>query len=188
MEDALAETIPDPHFRVNTTEGMNTTASTTSSALVSWTAEPSGRGTLGLISTCLTTIFLCTWVVFALFFKAIIAPEFIAVEGLQEWARCRRMEVDMLALRHRTPRGDRVIWPNQYTWLLEQGLIDWADHASWGLSEEDIRDKSKSDSLAKLAALVQVSWFVAQCIIVRGGSGPSGWPGQSGMPVASSPA
>ncbi|KAF7590652.1 hypothetical protein BBP40_002543 [Aspergillus hancockii] len=167
--------------------------------LVGWTAEPTGRGTLGLITTCLTTIFLCTWVVIhprvyqnqlyaslhkvALFLKAIVAPEFIAVEGFQEWAQCRRMENDcaeltdgqfklihafyisMLALRYRTPNGDRVIWPNQYTWLLKQRLIGWEEQASWGLSVEDIRDKSKSDSLAKLVALIQVSWFVAQCII-----------------------
>lgn len=37
--------------------------------------------------------------------------------------------ISMLALRYRTPQGERVIWPNQYTWLLEQGLIDWDDHA-----------------------------------------------------------
>jgi hypothetical protein len=120
---------------------------------------------------------------FALFFKTILAPEFIAVEGLQEWAQSRRMErectrltqgdfklihalyISMLALRYRTPRGDRVIWPNQYTWLLQQHLIDWEDHASWGLSVENIRDKSKADSVAKLMALIQVSWFVAQCIM-----------------------
>ncbi|PYI03202.1 hypothetical protein BO78DRAFT_199899 [Aspergillus sclerotiicarbonarius CBS 121057] len=182
---------------------MNTTSSHTVSthsqpALVGWTSDPSGRGTISLITTCLTTIFLCTWVVihprvyqnqvyatlhkFALFFKAIIAPEFIAVEGLQEWAQCRRMEADcarfskgefksihafyisMLALRYHTPKGDRVIWPNQYTWLLEQDLIDWESHGSWGLLDDDIRDKSKSDGFAKLAALVQVSWFVTQCV------------------------
>ncbi|PWY87372.1 hypothetical protein BO70DRAFT_193371 [Aspergillus heteromorphus CBS 117.55] len=182
---------------MNSTALNTTSTRSTPSALVGWTADPSGRGTFGLISSCLTTIFLCTWVVIhpriyqnevyatlhklALFLKAIIAPEFIAVEGLQEWAQCRRMEADcarmtkgelkpihgfyisMLALRYRTPKGDRVIWPNQYAWLLEQRLIDWEEHASWGLAEEDIRDKSKTDSLAKLAALVQVSWFVAQC-------------------------
>ena len=30
---------------------------------VGWVDESSGRGTLGLIITCLFTIFLCTWVV-----------------------------------------------------------------------------------------------------------------------------
>ena len=73
----------------------------------------------------------------------------------------------MLALRYRTPRGEKVIWPNQYTWLLEQKLLDWAHHESWGLSEADIRDKSNADSAVKLLALVQVSWFVAQSIMRR---------------------
>ena len=167
--------------------------------LVGWVIESGGRGTLSLVSTCLFTIFLCTWVVihpriyksrflgalhkFALFFKAILAPEFIAVEGLQEWTQCRRMQrdcaeitgggfklihafyVSMLALRYHTPRGDKVIWPNQYTWLLRQGLIDWEDHASWGLSEAVIRDKSNADSAVKLVAFCQVLWFVAQSIM-----------------------
>jgi len=119
----------------------------------------------------------------ALFSKAIFAPELMAVEALQEWAQCRRMErhyttltggefkvthafyISMFALRYRTQHGDRVIWPNQYTWLLEQKLIDWKDHASWGLSMEGIRDKSKNDTATKLIALVEVSWFVVACIM-----------------------
>jgi hypothetical protein len=160
---------------------MNTTACSSCDAkpaLVGWVYESSGRGTLTLVVTCLFTIFLCTWVVIhprvyenrllgalykiTLFIKAILAPELIAVEGLQEWTQCRRMRKDcvkiagddfklihafyvsMLALRYRTQRGDRVIWPNQYTWLLQQRLIDWRDHASWGLDERVIRDKSNA--------------------------------------------
>ena len=173
----------------------------TAKASVGWVDESPGRGTLCLIITCLFTIFLCTWVVIhprvckrpllrrlhkvALFLKTIIAPEFIAVEGLQEWSQAQRMVNDcggltgeglklahafyigMLALRYRTPRGERVIWSNQYTWLLQQGLIDWDDHALWGLSEESIRDKSNADGTAKLLALGQVSWFAAQSIMRR---------------------
>jgi hypothetical protein len=67
--------------------------------LVGWVSESDGRGTLGLRITCLTTIFLCTWVVIhprvyssetfatahklALLLETLLAPEFIAVEGLQ---------------------------------------------------------------------------------------------------------
>jgi hypothetical protein len=82
----------------------------------------------------------------ALFLKTIIAPEFIAVEGFQEWSRAQKVVknrapltggrlklvhafyIGMLALKYRTPRGEQVIWPNQYAWLLKQGLIDWKDH------------------------------------------------------------
>ena len=168
---------------------------------VGWIDESPGRGTLSLIITCLFTIFLCTWVVIhprvskrpmlrrlhkiALCLKAIIAPEFIAVEGLQEWSQAQRMVkecaastkegfklvhafyIGMLALRYKTPHGDRVIWPNQYAWLLHEGLIDWDNHAIWGLSEEIIRDKSNADGTAKFLALGQVSWFAAQSIMRR---------------------
>ena len=173
--------------------------SPTAQALVGWVLESPGRGTLSLISSCLTTIFLCTWVVLharvsgrpllhglhkvTLFLKTIIASEFMAVEGLQEWSQAQKMVkncagstgrrlklvhafyIGMLALRYRTPLGERVIWPNQYSWLLEQGLIDWEDHALWGLSEEIIRDKSDADGAVKLLALGQVSWFVAESIM-----------------------
>ncbi|KAL8693051.1 MAG: hypothetical protein Q9224_003834 [Gallowayella concinna] len=170
-----------------------------SKTTVGWVEESDGRGTLGLIVTCLFTIFLCTWVVIhprackrpllrglhkvALFLKTLIAPEFIAVEGLQEWSQARGMVkecaeltgrrlklvhafyIGMLALRYRTSRGNKVIWPNQYTWLLQQRLIAWDDHESWGLSEENIRDKSNADGTAKFLALGQVCWFAAQSIM-----------------------
>ncbi|KAL8912807.1 MAG: hypothetical protein Q9171_002265 [Xanthocarpia ochracea] len=170
-----------------------------SETTVGWVKESEGRGTLGLIVTCLFTIFMCTWMVIHprvckgsvlrashklfLFGKALIAPEFIAVEGLQEWSQARatvkecrestdgRLKlvhafyIGMLGLRYRTPRGNRVIWPNQYTWLLQEGLIEWNDHEEWGLSEENIRDKSNADGTAKLLALGQVLWFVAQSIM-----------------------
>ncbi|KAJ5097266.1 hypothetical protein N7456_007987 [Penicillium angulare] len=176
-----------------------TNSSSDTEGLVGWVWESSGRGTVHLITSCLGTIFLCTWVVIhprvyqresratfhkiALFLKTIIAPEFIAVEGLQEWAQCQRMRQDcadstdgqfnlvhafyisMLALRYRTEKGDQVIWPNQYTWLLKQRLINWTDHASWGLSIDDISDKNKSDGAAKLLAILQVSWFFIQCML-----------------------
>ncbi|KAJ6260639.1 hypothetical protein Dda_4866 [Drechslerella dactyloides] len=175
----------------------------TNTTMVGWVPESPGRGTLTLITTCLLTMFICTWVVIhrrvysnvsrgefhkaAMFLKAIVAPEFIAVEGLQEWSQARKMVRDcaqfkddqgnsmelihtfyisMLALRYRTSRNTaRIIWPNQYVWLLRNGLIDWKDHAAWGLSKRDIKDKSNTDGFAKATALVQVFWFLAQCII-----------------------
>lgn len=73
--------------------------------------------------------------------------------------------IGMLAVRYRTPQGEKVMWPNQYAWLLQQALIDWDDHASWGLSEENIRDKSNADGTAKLLAIGQVTWFMMQSIM-----------------------
>jgi hypothetical protein len=78
----------------------------------------------------------------------------------------------MFALRYDTPEGNKVIWPNQYTWMLQQGLIDWKNHAQWGLSIEQIRDKNKTDSITKLITLFQVLWFVATCIMRAANSLP----------------
>ena len=80
--------------------GCGSSPSPTSIESVGWVLESPGRGTLGLVLTCLFTVFICTWVVIharvckrpslrrlhkvALLLKTIIAPEFIAVEGLQE--------------------------------------------------------------------------------------------------------
>ncbi|KAF3093061.1 hypothetical protein TWF569_005900 [Orbilia oligospora] len=182
----------------NSTESLAQNGTT-----VGWMRESGGRGTLTLITTCLLTMFICTWVVIhrrvyrsnsmgqwhktAIFLKAIVAPEFIAVEGLQEWSQAKKMVaqcaeykddegksmelihafyISMLALRYRVGKTtSRVIWPNQYIWLLRHGFIEWRNHAEWGLLRRDIEDKSNTDGFAKATALVQVFWFVAQCIM-----------------------
>ncbi|KAF3279860.1 hypothetical protein TWF970_003886 [Orbilia oligospora] len=182
----------------NSTESLAQNATT-----VGWMRESGGRGTLTLITTCLLTMFICTWVVIhrrvyrsnsmgqwhktAIFLKAIVAPEFIAVEGLQEWSQAKKMVaqcaeykddegksmelihafyITMLALRYRVGKTtSRVIWPNQYVWLLRHGFIEWRNHTEWGLLRRDIEDKSNTDGFAKATALVQVFWFVAQCIM-----------------------
>jgi hypothetical protein len=119
----------------------------------------------------------------ALFIKTLIAPEFIAVEGAQEWTQARRtMEscrevpggqlnliqafyVGMLGLRYRTSLGTKIIWPNQLVWLLEQRLISREDVVDWGLTTVQLKDRGNADGTAKLFALVQVGWFVVQSIV-----------------------
>ena len=119
----------------------------------------------------------------ALSLKTLIAPELIAVEGAQEWTQAQRVVkscadttggdlklvqafyIGMLGVRYRTPRGTRVLWPNQFIWLLEQGLFKWENRAEWGLTRENIKDRSNADGTAKLFALIQVGWFVAQSVI-----------------------
>lgn len=171
----------------------------TSKALVGWTLESPGRGTLSLILTCLTTIALCTWVVIhpridkrkkfrvlhklALFLKTFLAPELIAVEGAQEWTQARDVVkrsakytngeltlvqafyVGMFGIRYRTLEGTKILWPNQFVWLLEQGLWDWHQHREWGLDLHSIKDKGNADATAKLFAVLQSVWFVAQSIM-----------------------
>lgn len=120
---------------------------------------------------------------FALSLKTFIAPELIAVEGAQEWTQARKVVkqckqatsgqlnlvqafyVGMLGIRYRTSLGTRVLWPNQFAWLLEQGLLRWEERANWGLRQQDIKDRNNADGAAKLFALAQVAWFVAQAIV-----------------------
>lgn len=166
--------------------------------LVGWIPESPGRGTLTLLWTCLLTISLCTWVVIhpridkrqkfrllnkmALCLKTFIAPEFIAVEGAQEWTQARRVVkscasitngdlkliqaffVGMLGIRYRTAIGTRILWPNQFIWLLEQDLLSREVLENWSLTPDNIQDRSKADGIAKLFALVQVGWFVVTSI------------------------
>lgn len=177
----------------------NRTLSTDPSALVGWTLESTGRGTLTLLASCMVTTALCTWIIIhpriykrkkhrfphklALWLKTIVAPEFIAVEAAQEWTQAQKIikqssrstngelhlvqafYIGMFGLQYRTPLGTRVLWPNQFIWLLDQGLLNWRQHQDWGLSREIIEDKGNSDATAKLLTLVQVAWFVAQSIM-----------------------
>ena len=119
----------------------------------------------------------------ALWVKTIIAPEFIAVEAAQEWIQARKVAKEaskttngefcivqsfylgMFGLQNRTCYGTKIIWPNQFLWLLNQGLLNWNDHKEWGLFVDNIKDKSNSDTTGKLFATSQVVWFVAQCIM-----------------------
>ncbi|KXS96329.1 hypothetical protein AC578_9377 [Pseudocercospora eumusae] len=118
-----------------------------------------------------------------LWLKTIIAPELIAVEAAQEWTQARRVirdsakatdgqlctvqafYVGMFGLRYRSSLGTKVLWPNQFIWLLNQDLLDWQQHREWGLRPESIKDKSNADTTVKIFALVQVAWFVAQSVM-----------------------
>jgi hypothetical protein len=60
----------------------------------------------------------------------------------------------MLGLRYRTEKGEKVVWLNQYEWLLHQRLVEWDDHLAWGLDERNIGDKSNADNSMKVAAFI----------------------------------
>ncbi|KFA51527.1 hypothetical protein S40293_06338 [Stachybotrys chartarum IBT 40293] len=116
--------------------------------------------------------------------KALLAPEMVCLESIQEFIQARKVArrcaqatngrfklihgfyVSMLGIRYRVGNegGYRTLWPAQYAWLLNNGLISWDDHKSWGLAVEDIEDKNKADGLVKLATLVQVIWFTVQSV------------------------
>ena len=85
--------------------------------IVSWAHEPQGRGTIGLLWSCLITIFLCTWSAIhpnipaateslwdifwrrqAYMLLALVAPEFLALCAVDDFLMTRtlRKKVDSL--------------------------------------------------------------------------------------------
>ncbi|KAF5631373.1 uncharacterized protein FTJAE_7935 [Fusarium tjaetaba] len=176
------------------------TSRSTETEFVGWVPEDSNRGTWSLITSCLFTIAICTWTAihprihvsrqlrhqhkFYQLVKAVLAPEMVCLESLQEFLQARKavrrcaattnnefktvhgFYLCMMGVRYKSGHngGYRTLWPGQYAWLLNNGLVSWQDHKSWGLAREEIADKNKADGLVKLAALLQVVWFTVQCI------------------------
>ncbi|KAF4500795.1 hypothetical protein FAGAP_2994 [Fusarium agapanthi] len=162
-------------------KGTETTRST-EAEFVGWVPEDSNRGTWSLITSCLFTIAICTWTAihprihvsrqlrhqhkFYQLVKAVLAPEMVCLESLQEFLQARKAVRRCPATTNnefKTVRGFYLCMMG-YAWLLNNGLISWQDHKSWGLAREEIADKNKADGLVKLAALPQVVWFTVQCI------------------------
>ncbi|KAI8722591.1 hypothetical protein NCS52_00403200 [Fusarium sp. LHS14.1] len=175
--------------------------STDPSRLIGWVPEDTNRGTWSIISSCFFAILICTWTAihprvhvsrrihhahkFYQLVKAILAPEMVCLESLQEFLQARKavrrcakatngefrtvhgFYVCMMGVRYNDgdSGGYRTLWPGQYAWLLNNGLVSWDNQKSWGLSREEIEDKNKADGLVKVAALLQVIWFTLQCIV-----------------------
>ncbi|KAN0076528.1 hypothetical protein V8E54_006670 [Elaphomyces granulatus] len=126
---------------------MNRTIPDESGRVHGWISEPSGRGTAGLLYTCLITIFLCVWSAMhipiparnysrtrSFFYKvklavfAIIAPEYVFLNAIDEY------------------------------FFIRDALDDIA------ITEEEISDRSKTDQLSKLITCLQILWFAIQLI------------------------
>ncbi|SPQ20904.1 2e0332dd-2639-4ba2-b789-3678d10ef824 [Thermothielavioides terrestris] len=170
------------------------------SALVGWVPEDNSRGTWAIITSSLFTIGICTWTAIhprthvsrrlrathklCQLVKAIIAPEMVCLESIQELIQARKavrrcaqatngeftllhgFYLGMMGVRYRVGReGYCTLWPGQYAWLLNNGLVSWGEHQAWGLSREDIQDKNKADGLVKLTALLQAFWFTLQSVV-----------------------
>ncbi|KAK0622629.1 hypothetical protein B0T14DRAFT_514169 [Immersiella caudata] len=169
--------------------------------LVGWVPEDTTRGTWTIITSSLFTIIICTWTAihprthvsrrlrnthkFHQLVKAILAPEMVCLESLQELIQARKafrrcakatngeftllhgFYLGMMGIRYRIndEGGYRILWPGQYAWLLNNGLVSWDDHTSWGLSKEEIQDRNAADGLVKFTALLQAIWFTLQSIV-----------------------
>ncbi|KAF5701149.1 hypothetical protein FMUND_13996 [Fusarium mundagurra] len=173
------------------------TRRSTENGFVGWVPEDSNRGTWSLITSCLFTITICTWTAihprihvsrqlrhqhkFYQLVKAVLAPEMVYLESLQEFLQARKavrrcaattnnefktvhgFYLCMMGVRYNSGHNGvyRTLWPGQYAWLLNNGLVSWQDHKRWGLAREEIADKNKADGPVNLAALLQVTMTLA---------------------------
>jgi hypothetical protein len=196
---------------------------------VGFMPESGGRGTLSLIWTCLSTWFICLWVIFHINIPApknsslvrslrqtgfmiygAFIPEYIVTIAYTQRQNAERLSVDVRNLqrtfylpipqitstevelnsrRHaiKTFRsisienwtsahsfycvmgGFTINPPNstksfpvnseQLLWLLKRGCVEMPS-----ISLQELKDKSKADSLLKCIAIFQALWFVIQCI------------------------
>ncbi|KDQ54105.1 hypothetical protein JAAARDRAFT_161042 [Jaapia argillacea MUCL 33604] len=147
----------------------------------------------GIVSSCLTTVFTCTWVAIhpnipgpyessfeitlrrvGMMIVALLAPELLVVWSLKQWLVARR-----LAKKHQ----DRK-WTETHGFFALMGgfmLVDKGgkpvqllhpekldklhelDVEFPRITEGEILDKSKRDPLSKGLIMVQTTWFILQC-------------------------
>ncbi|TDL15019.1 hypothetical protein BD410DRAFT_856986 [Rickenella mellea] len=153
-----------------------------------------GRTVSDIVWSCLTTIFLCTWVAIhpnipapyessleiglrrlGIVIMALIAPEIIILLAMRQWIASRR-----LAKEHHSEG-----WTQTHGFVALMGgfMLFNGDKALYTLSpkeldrlwrngkiefpkisKEDIEDKSKGDIISKGFVIIQTTWFVLQCI------------------------
>ncbi|KAJ5548605.1 hypothetical protein N7513_005839 [Penicillium frequentans] len=145
-----------------------------------WVDEPDGRGTWAILSTCSLTIILCCWSSVCpnvpsrsdgsyrqklgkiyLFCIGLLGPEFLLVIALGQWSSARKSLKVYGGFLLEGPGSEPFpIDAEQLFQLVEAGYVPFPD-----LEVEDIKDKSKSDSMARIFASLQATWFVINCII-----------------------
>lgn len=65
----------------------------------------------------------------------------------------------MLGVRYRTgENSNRVLWPKQYAFMLNKGIVAWGDRSSWGLNAAAINDKSDSAGMGQAFTLCNILW------------------------------
>ena len=95
-----------------------------------WVSEPDGRGTWGIIQTCMTTLFLCVYTAIHLnirphqskiksFLKQVryaavasILPEFMIVNALYQWGLARNLQFQ---LNHLDDSVSKPLW--KHGWM-----------------------------------------------------------------------
>ncbi|CEI67908.1 unnamed protein product [Fusarium venenatum] len=162
------------------------------SEFVGWMPSPDGRGTYDIIFTCLVTTFLCCWTSvytnipapgdsvwtsirdkLGLACLGLLGPEFIIVH----WAKVFGMKISCAGHNHWTIthgffadmggfvlRADGLSQPiplnaEQLFYLVDKKYVDCPD-----ITAGELKDRNKSDGLARLITIWQGTWFLISFI------------------------
>ena len=166
-------------------------------AVSGWVSAPNSRGTIDIIWSSFSTIFLCTWTAVCLniphpndskrkvflrkskwMFWAIIGPEIVLAVAIGQFASARQSKKRFHKLGHMNwtirhgffaDMGGFLLQPKtslpfvvnsrQLAYLVEKKYV-----ACPSISAEEIWDKSKADTLAKVITSIQASWLVIQLL------------------------
>jgi len=97
---------------------------------------------------------------------SILTDESYVDKALTGWTRTHAFFLQMGGFRVSAPDGSSYpLWFERFDEIVKEGRIDFPT-----ITEEDIKDKSKGDILAKGVAVFQTTWFIVQSI-ARGAQG-----------------
>lgn len=183
-------------------------------ALVGWSASPNTRGTLDLLYSCLSTIWLGTWTSLCLNIRpasqrqrrrsngiwhkaqwqllVILFPEVLVGTAAEQWLEARqaarefsRLGYSKWTIRHSffAGMGGILVQPGnnppfavdaqQLAYLVYHKFLDMSTLDM--LSQDDILAYNKADTLTRVAAGIQMAWFVISCtarLVSRAGISP----------------
>jgi hypothetical protein len=172
-------------------------------ALVGWSASPNTRGTLDILYSCLSTIWLGTWTSLCLNIRpasnrrrsrrgniwhkaqwqllVIFFPEVLVGTAAEQWLEARQSTTAFTRLGHPewtirhgffAGMGGILVQPRngpafavdaqQLAYLVEHKYL--AISALETLSQDDILAYNKADTLTRIAAGIQMSWFAISCL------------------------
>ncbi|KAF7377770.1 hypothetical protein MSAN_00200300 [Mycena sanguinolenta] len=146
------------------------------------------RSLFTILTSCLVTIFACTWVSvhpnvpppkqskltlfcrrLGLMLVAVVAPELMAGFAARQFLDARWFSKEYgVSLTHGFffAMGGFVSQDGHHPIVTQRQLLLFPGYveAIQSIKEEDIEDKSKGDSMSKGVALLQGLWFIAQCL------------------------
>lgn len=169
-----------------------TAVASTHSLVNGFVLDPNGRGTLGILFSCLSVLLLNTWTVLHLnipphkspwrnylhktkwWIVAMICPDGLAVSSCEQWRNARRSVKELKAKYpwwtvthgfYAEMGGYRVVAEDQVYIFRTKELIWLSSEKVITIPEvtiDDLRDRSNADWLVKGIAISQSAWFMLQ--------------------------